>query len=419
MSDERIAALMHAVELAPENGALRLVLADALTAAGQASAALEHYERVLEEDALPADRFVAVGRLALEAGQLALAGRLVKRAKEGGVLEGVAPLQADLERELLGEPTERVRVGDGGSEAGEPSPLDALESELRTTFADVGGLAEVKKSIHRAIILPFQRPDLYRAYGRRAGGGLLLYGPPGCGKTLLARATAGECALPFVNVRLEDVLDPYLGVSERNLHAHFEHARANAPCVLFIDELDGVAYARRKQAGSAGRPLVDQILQEFDAIGADNEDLLVLAATNAPWDVDDALKRPGRLDRAVFVPPPDTEARRRILEILLHDRRGQELDLDRLAAQTQLFSGADLAALVERATDRVIDEALETGGEPPLTMAHLEAARAPIRPTTLEWLANAQNFVEFANQSGSYDEVSRFLRSREAKAWRQ
>ena len=244
----------------------------------------------------------------------------------------------------------------------------------------------------------------------------MLYGAPGCGKTLLARATAGECGLPFFNVRIEDVLDPYIGQSERNLHACFEVARDNSPCVLFLDELDAIAFARRKHTGSAGRPLVDQLLQELDAIGADNSNILILAATNAPWDVDDALKRPGRLDRVVFVPPPDNEARLRILEMLVRERPTSGLELKKVAKQTPLFSGADLSALVERGVDEVIEEALDSGTEPPLEMRHLQPVLAGMRPTTLDWLASARNFVEFGNESGRYDEVKQFLRSREARS---
>ena len=149
---------------------------------------------------------------------------------------------------------------------------------------------------------------------------MLLYGPPGCGKTLLARATAGECGLPFLNLRMEDVMDPWFGVSEQQLHAAFEEAREAAPCVLFIDELDALAYSRRKAQGSAGRALVDQLLQELDAIGSDNDGMLVLAATNAPWDVDDALKRPGRFDRVCSCRRPTARRGARILELLLAER---------------------------------------------------------------------------------------------------
>src|SRR3712207_3865412 len=192
-----------------------------------------------------------------------------------------------------------------------------------------------------------------------------------CGKTLLARATAGECGLPFFNIRIEDILDPYIGVSEGNLHAAFEAARASAPCVLFLDELDAVAYARRKQQGGGARALVDQLLQELDAIGSDNRQVLVLAATNAPWDVDDALKRPGRFDRMVFVPPPDAPARERILELHLADPPTADgLNPGDYAARTPLFSGADLRHLAERAVDSAIDETLSGGGDVPVAQTH-------------------------------------------------
>jgi SpoVK/Ycf46/Vps4 family AAA+-type ATPase len=184
--------------------------------------------------------------------------------------------------------------------------------------------------------------------------------------------------------------------------------------VIFLDELDALAYARRKQQGF-GRSLVNAILQQLDAIGSDNRDLLILGATNAPWDVDDGLKRPGRLDRVLFVPPPDEAARARILELQLAQRPTEGMDIKALVKATTLFSGADLRALVEQATDEVIEEALEGGSEPPMRMAHLEKVVREMRPTTLDWLASARNYVQFSNQSGRYDEVAAFLRSRDAK----
>jgi len=211
-------------------------------------------------------------------------------------------------------------------------------------------------------------------------------------------------------------MDPWYGVSEQQLHAAFDEARAAAPCVLFIDELDALAYSRRKSQGSAGRALVDQLLQELDAIGSDNAGMLVLAATNAPWDVDDALKRPGRFDRVVFVPPPDDVARKLILQLVLSERPVGPIDHGRVAKQALLFSGADLHGAVERAVDAVIDETLEAGRDVLIGQDHLERAIAAARPTTVDWLRTARNYVEFANDGGRYDDVRNYLASKETKS---
>ncbi|WP_437688467.1 AAA family ATPase [Sorangium sp. So ce176] len=424
MSSDRITALERALDVAPDNHPLRLLLAEMLQGAGRPADAARQYEALLDAGELPREALLDAARLSIEAGSLQAAARCLDAARKAGLVEGIAETQARLDAKLDQKGVLRLVHSSSGRAAaaagaeGRQQDRRKLGEEARATFAEIGGLEEVKKAVHRAIILPLQRPELYAKYGRKSGGGILLYGPPGCGKTLLARATAGECNLPFFNVRIEDILDPYVGVSERNLHDAFEEARAHAPGVLFLDELDALAFARRKHHGGAGRPLVDQLLQELDSIGSENKGLLVLGATNAPWDVDDALKRPGRFDRLVFVPPPDEEARRSVLEIALAGRPAERLDLKKLARLTPLFSGADLRALVEQAFDRVIEEALDTGTEPPLTMKHVEAALEAQRPTTLEWLARARNYVEFANQSEQYKDVALFLKSREARAWK-
>ena len=415
MSDERIEGLRAAVELTPANHALRLVLAEALAGDDLAEEALDHYAILLDAGELPNDQLVRVGTLAVGLGRLQLAARCLEAARRAGTMGGTAGLEQELKAALMDAGAARPAVDPEEHETRVAAPVEA---EL-VTFEQVGGLEAVKKAVHKTIVLPFQRPDLYERYGRKAGGGVMLYGPPGCGKTLLARATAGECGVPFLNLRMEDVLDPMFGVSERLLHAAFTEARERAPCVLFIDELDAIAFARRKQAGSAGRALVDQLLQELDAIGSDNQGMLVLAATNAPWDVDDALKRPGRFDRVVFVSPPDVPARRRILELALTDRPQAELHLDRFAERTALFSGADLRSLVERAVDSVIDEAIERGDDVPIRDGHLEHALRDARATTTDWLRTARNYVEFANHGGRYDDVLAYLDSPEGKAARK
>ncbi|MGK3959391.1 AAA family ATPase [Sorangium sp. So ce118] len=423
MSSDRIAALERALDASPDDHPLRLLLAEMLQGAGRAADAGRQYEALIEAGELPRESLLAAARAALDADSLQTAARCIDAARKAGIVEGLAEAQARLDQKLGQRGVLRLVSSSGRTTTaaraeGEGQGRHRLAREARATFAEIGGLDEVKKAVHRAILLPLQRPDLYARYGRKAGGGILLYGPPGCGKTLLARATAGESDLPFFNVRIEDILDPYVGMSERNLHDAFVEARAHAPCVLFLDELDALAFARRKHHGSAARALVDQLLQELDAIGSENKGLLVLGATNAPWDVDDALKRPGRFDRTVFVPPPDEEARRSILEIAMAGRPADRLDLKKIARATPLWSGADLRAMVDQAFDRVIEEALDTGEEPPLRMKHLEAVLAEQRPSTLEWLARARNYVEFANQSEQYKDVALFLKSRDAKAWK-
>jgi transitional endoplasmic reticulum ATPase len=392
------------------------LLAEALLDESDCEAALPEFERLHADGALPPQSMIAAGRAALSVGRHDRAQMFADVASENGLVEGVSELKSDINKSLGLQQT--VQVVAPGATEDEDAPRLALGSQPAVTFGDVGGLEDVKKAIHRTIILPFQRHDLYEKYGRAAGGGVLLFGPPGCGKTLLARATAGECRLPFSNVRIEEILNPYFGVSEANLHDAFVQARRFAPCVLFIDELDAIAFSRRKHASDVGRPLVDQLLQELDSIGSENENVLILAATNAPWDVDEAMKRPGRFDRMLFVPPPDFSARIRILSLHLAGRPTADIDLSAIATKTPLFSGADLGALVERAVDIVIDEALDSGEARPLGTSDLESARRAMRPSTLEWLATARNYVDFANQGGNYDEVASFLVSREARGWK-
>jgi SpoVK/Ycf46/Vps4 family AAA+-type ATPase len=282
----------------------------------------------------------------------------------------------------------------------------------KTTFADVGGMERVKEEVRLKIILPLQQPDLFKAYGKPVGGGILLFGPPGCGKTHLARATAGEVGATFLSVGLQDVLDLWLGNSERNLHQLFAEARRRAPSVLFFDEVDALGASRSDLRGSAGRNVVNQFLAELDGVDVSNEGVLVLAATNAPWHLDTAFRRPGRFDRVIFVPPPDEAARQAILEIQLRGKPVASIDYKAVAKRTDRFSGADLAGLVDTAVEGKLRQALRTGTPEPITTNDLRDAAKQVKPTTREWFATARNYALYANEGGAYDEVLDYLEGR-------
>lgn len=279
-------------------------------------------------------------------------------------------------------------------------------------FNDVGGLDEVKLQINRRIVTPFKKPSLFAKFRRKAGGGVLLFGPPGCGKTLLARATAGECDARFVNVPVVDVVDKYIGEAERKLTAIFADARRDTPTVLFFDELEALAGSRTGQTNQSQISLVSTFLAEMDGFAHNNEGVLILAATNMPWGVDAAFRRPGRFDRIQFVPPPDKAARAAILRIHLSGRPVDPgIDVEAIAAVTSGYSGADLENLVNTAVDLAIEDSLESGSEHPVSARHLTAARAEVRATTLEWLTTARNYAKYSNAGGQYDDVAAFLKA--------
>ena len=292
----------------------------------------------------------------------------------------------------------------------EHEPLTAERS--RVTFEDVGGMDDVKEEIRMKIVHPFAQPELFAAYGKAAGGGILLYGPPGCGKTHIARATAGEISAAFIAVGIEEVLSMWMGESEQALHEAFERARRATPCVLFFDEVDAIGAKRHDIRHGAMRQLVNQFLAELDGIKSSNEGVLILAATNAPWAVDDALRRPGRFDRVVFIPPPDVLARVAILRVHLAGRPKGNVDVELLARRTDGFSGADLAAVVDRAVEAKLRESMLARVPLPLETRDLEAALKGARPTTAEWIQTARSYALHANEAGTYDDVLTYLERR-------
>jgi AAA+ superfamily predicted ATPase len=284
----------------------------------------------------------------------------------------------------------------------------------RVTLDDVGGLEAVKQRLRESFLEPMRHPEMAKAFGKTLRGGLVLYGPPGCGKTFMARAIAGELGARFLTTSLADILGSHFGETEKNLHALFEHARGLTPAVLFLDEIDAIG-AKRSSIGtgwSGMRAMVDQLLMELDSMTADNDGLFVLAATNSPWEVDPALMRPGRFDRMLLVLPPDEPAREAILRMHLDRRPVAGIDLGELVRATDGFSGADLEHLVSSAAEQAMLRSIQSGEVRPIGMTELRHVLREIRPSTGPWLAGAKNVVQFANTDGRYDDLAAFLAAR-------
>lgn len=450
MSYDEIAALREALRLSPQNVKLRLVIAAKLytmreyeQAEAEYRAALRHEPKntailhglaktfyrqgkfsetlVITEQLVEGDSaavyFLLHAKVLIKTGQISAAQQYYRRAVEA------AP-------ELEDEELSRVlgfRKEDFVAEPDEPAYDDPLTAPLNDfldapqevateaptiSFEQVGGMDQVKEAIRMKIIYPLQNKEMFAAYGKKIGGGVLLYGPPGCGKTLLARATAGEIRAKFLSVGLHEILDMYIGNSEKQLHSIFETARENSPCVLFFDEVDALAARRSDMRQSAGRHIINQFLSEMDGANGDNDGVLILAATNAPWHVDSAFRRPGRFDRIQFVPPPDVKAREAIFRIHLEGKPVETLNFAKLAAACKGFSGADIRAAVESCVEDVLTEAMRKGKMLPLTQNAMLAAIKKTKSSTAEWFSSAKNYATYANESGVYDDILDYLKSK-------
>jgi AAA+ superfamily predicted ATPase len=293
------------------------------------------------------------------------------------------------------------------------APAEAYDAE-RTTLklADVAGMNQVKQRLEAAFLAPMRNPELRKLYGKSLRGGLLLYGPPGCGKTFIARAVAGELGARFMAVSFADIIDMFVGQSERNIHELFEIARRNAPCVLFLDEVDAIGQKRSQLRNTPMRSAVNQLLLELDDVGGGNEGVFLLAATNHPWDVDSALRRPGRFDRTLLVLPPDNAAREAIFRFHLRDRPVAGVNLGRLAKVTDGYSGADIAHICETASERALLDSINRGEARMIGQPDLEASAAEVKPSLGAWFDTARNVALFANEGGAYDDLADYLKKR-------
>jgi transitional endoplasmic reticulum ATPase len=432
MNDNTIDSLREALKYSPDNAPLRHLLAETLLTLNRLEEAQTEYSTLLK---ISNDNKAKVGLATVffQKGSYSACNVVLEEMIDNGTNEtGVFILYAKglLKENSIAKAIEAYRK----ALAIDPKYFDEeLDNQLRQrgsnevaateeefdnrflqkpniNFSDVGGMDAVKKEIELKIIKPLLHPELYKAYGKKTGGGILLYGPPGCGKTFIAKATAGQVKAKFISVGLNDILDMWIGNSEKNLHEIFELARNNTPCVLFIDEIDALGASRSDMKQSSGRHLINQFLAELDGVDSTNEGVLIIGATNTPWNLDPAFRRPGRFDRIVFVPPPDLTTRESILRLKLNNKPTGTVDLQTIARKAENYSGADIDAIIDIAIELKLESSFSDGIPKPLETNDLLSALKKQKPSTQEWFSTAKNYAIFANDSGLYDEILTYLK---------
>ncbi|PIA33145.1 hypothetical protein AQUCO_04200122v1 [Aquilegia coerulea] len=244
-----------------------------------------------------------------------------------------------------------------------PSALRETVVEVpNVSWADIGGLDSVKRELQETVQYPVEHPEKFEKFGMSPSKGVLFYGPPGCGKTLLAKAIANECQANFISIKGPELLTMWFGESEANVREIFDKARQSAPCVLFFDELDSIAMQRGSSVGDAGGAadrVLNQLLTEMDGMNA-KKTVFIIGATNRPDIIDPALLRPGRLDQLIYIPLPDEASRHQIFKACLRKSPvSKDLDLSMLAKYTNGFSGADITEICQRACKYAIRENIE------------------------------------------------------------
>ena len=406
-----IAAVTAASEADPESTALRLHLASVLLDDGRAADALPHVEFVLGREPENVEALLQACRACEALGdpradtyrQLATA---ISTGREA----------ADPGRARAGAARPPGPPGGAPSRTPKSAPVipDGPWSVERPVFglSSVGGMEHVKKRFEVAFLAPLRNPDIREAFGKSLRGGMLMFGPPGCGKTFIARALAGELGVDFIKVNLAEVLGPGPASPGQAVQAIFGLARRQSPAVLFFDDLGIVRHHQAGAGEEAARQLKSQLIAEMDGEEVDNGGLLILAASDHPWESDPALLREGLFDRATLVLPPDRAARLAILQHHLAARAAGDLDVARLNERLEGYSGADIARLCETASLLATGSAAGAGAPAPITGTAMEMAAAVTPSSTPAWFETARHHALFANHTGVYDDLVTYMRSR-------
>lgn len=282
-----------------------------------------------------------------------------------------------------------------------------LVEKPKIKFEDIAGLENVKERIKEAVVYPFEHPEDYEYYNVSQGGGILLYGPPGCGKTMMAAAAASECDAVFISIKISDIKDKYVGESEKKIKEIFNLAREYEKAILFFDEIDAIASDRSDSTQGYEKSLVNELLAQMDGVDTKGSNkYLLLAATNIPWAIDTALRRAGRFDKAIFIPQPDLEARKKLFEIYLKNRPvSKQVNLNDLAQMTKGFASAEISLICEEAARIPLKEALNGKQRREISIEDFKQVISGMQTILASWYPKAIKEVKNSGEEEAFSEL--------------
>lgn len=272
-------------------------------------------------------------------------------------------------------------------------------------FSDIAGMNKVKEEIMMKIIEPLKHPEVFKYFGKKGGGGILMYGPPGCGKSLIAEATAGEAGVAFYSAKASDLRSKYVGETEQNIAKLFDDARKDKAAIIFFDEFESLGSDRHRTSFNM-KGAVSQLLAEMDGIGNKDQNILVIAATNEPWNIDTALLREGRFGTMIYINPPDSLTRLQMLRLHMSGRPIDGIEFDAIALATDNFSGADIKALCEHATDIPLREYLKTRNKRNISNEDFYDSLIKMKPSLGAWYRQAYSVLSRRNELSSFPDIA-------------
>lgn len=285
-------------------------------------------------------------------------------------------------------------------------PAEEFRKKSKISLDSVCGLEEMKETIMLKIVAPFKNPEVCEFYGRKGKSGILMYGPPGCGKSLIAEAIANEMGASFFNVKASDLKSKWVGETEKKMAELFAKARSKQPAIIFLDEFESLGRERSNVNNSFEKDFISQMLIEIDGMGNKESKIVLIAATNQPWEIDSALLRSGRLGTRLFISPPNKAARREILEKELENKPIESnFDIDVLVEKTFGFSGSDMVELCTLASENAMKDYFTNGQMRNINLEDFLVALKKIKPVTSTWLKNAIRQIRLKEMDEEYPEL--------------